>query len=353
MDNSVATVTTIKAPVWQTRAFMRYHLRIGIDHMFLYFDDPQDPSIPMARTTESVTCVPCDQARWSGHHMGEESPVQAKQRANATDAFECARESGFEWLVHIDGDELLHPGGSLSDLFMRSPSGADVLVFPTKEALPQRLAYDHPFRDISFFKYDPVGHILRGDLRSSYFDRKWRGLTARVWRHKKRFLKRMGYNHPGALDSFLLGHTNGKAATRTSSPVERIGNHRPRARSGHALSTYALQRGAVLHFDCMGYEPWRRKWASRLDGSAHFNTDRFRPDRRTMLDMFRSARQTGREEDLRALYERMYVLSASEQMVLRSLGFVERIRLPETLFAPIHSGSSGARSPERQEQLTQ
>jgi len=347
MDDSVATVTTIKAPLWQTLAFVQYHLHIGIDHMFLYFDDPQDVSIPTLRTIESVTCIPCNKAHWRGHNEGKDSPVQSKQMANATDAFERARELGLEWLVHLDGDELLHADASLSELFAQSPPEAEVLLFPTKEALPQQLAYGQPFQEISLFKFDPVGHLLQGDVCTGFLEEKRRGLADRIYRYKKQLVNRMGYNHPDLVDSFLLGHTNGKAATRTTSPVTKIGNHRPIARSSHTLSSYAIRRGAVLHFDCMGYEPWCKKWSNRLDGSSHFNMERLRPDRKRILEMFSRAQRSGRSEDLRALYKRMYVLSPLETMVLRSLGFIERIRLSEALFDPINCGSLAANGQEK------
>lgn len=340
MNSSVATVTTTKAPVQQTLAFVRYHLRCGVDHMFLYFDDPQDASIPALRGEAFVTCIPCDRAHWRRHAVEPGSTVQARQMANATDAFRRARESGFEWLVHIDADELLYADDSFPELFARTPPRAEVLVFPTKEALPQRFEYDRPFSEISLFKHDPTGHLLRGDLFMGLFDRKWRGLTVRAWRYKKRVVKRTGCDHPSFLDSFLLGHTHGKAATRTSSRVEKIGNHRPQGGPDRSLPTHFLRRGAVLHYDCMGFEPWCAKWASRLDGLTRFDIQRFRPDRRRVLKMFEAARQTGRAA-VRALYNRMYVLSTSEKIVLRTAGFVQRIRLPETVFAPLHPYSDG------------
>jgi hypothetical protein len=163
MVPSVATVTTINARVAQTRVFVGYHLRAGIDHMFLYFDDPRDPAIPHLRTDDRVTCVRCDEGHWLGRGVAPDAPIQTKQMSNATAAFRRARKAGIEWLVHLDGDELLHAPASLKALFEASPAQAEVVVFPTKEAVPQRRQYERPFRDITLFKYNPSRHLLRGD----------------------------------------------------------------------------------------------------------------------------------------------------------------------------------------------
>jgi hypothetical protein len=327
MEPSVATVTTINAPIAQTRAFVEYHLRAGIDHMFLYFDDPQDPSIPKLQTGRRVTCVRCDEDHWRDREIAPDAPIQTKQMSNATEAFRRASEDEIEWLVHIDSDELLHAPTSLKELFAASPERADVLVFPTKEAVPQQFQYDRPFWDITLFKYDPSRHLLRGTLFGSAFERRARGMLARSWRYRKWFATKMSWLHPTGLDSFLLGHTNGKAAARTSVPVQKIGNHRPHVDDYRRLGVYPLRRGAVLHFDCRGYESWRRKWMRRVDGTSHFNTERFRADRKRILQMFQRATQVG-EKALERLYRCLYMLSSKQRLLLRSLGLVERISLP-------------------------
>lgn len=332
MVPSVATVTTINARVAQTRAFVGYHLRAGIDHMFLYFDDPRDESIPRLRSKERVTCVRCDEEHWKNRGVASDAPIQTKQMSNATEAFRHARRAEIEWLVHLDGDELLHAPGSLKGLFQASPAQADVLVFPTKEAAPQRLRYERPLRDITLFKYDPSRHLLRGTVFGSALERRARGLLARSWRYRTWIATKMGALHPAGLDSFLLGHTNGKAATRTSVPVQKIGNHRPHVDEDRRLGVYPLRRGAVLHFDCMGYEPWRRKWMRRVDGTSHLNTERFRADRKRILQMFQRAAQAG-EKALGKLYRGLYMLSSKQRLLLRSLGLTERISLSREEFA--------------------
>ena len=347
MSPSIATVTTLKAPLGQTLAFVRYHLRKGVRHMYLFFDDPTDDAIPHLADEQRVSCVRCDVTHWSAFDVSPKAPVQTKQMTNATRAFKRARERGIEWLAHIDSDELLYTPASLQQLFASVPPRANVALFPVKEAVPQQWTFERPFQDIQLFKYDPT-HLLREDnLPRSFLHRLEQKLRRRSWHVRKRIARKLGCHHPTFIGSFLLGHTNGKAATRTSSRVSKIGNHAP-VMEAAPRKVYAFDRGAVLHFDCMGYERWKSKWTRRIDGSAHFETDRFRPDRKRIMERFASALQSGSEDKLRELYQRMYFLSLRERTVLQGLGMIERIILAEELLT---SSLKEPRDPQRLNQI--
>ena len=332
MRNSAATATTVKAPIDQTLSFVSYHLRSGVDHMFLYFDDPQDPSISRLQSEGRVTCIPCDSAHWEREGVAPDATVQTRQMSNASGAFQRAQAAGFEWLVHVDADELLYAENSLAELFAESPAGADVLVFPTKEAVPQDFHYVHPFQEISLFKYDPSSHLIQGSIFKSNIQRRVRRLSSVTWQYRRRLLRKMGFDHPTLLQSFLLGHTNGKAATRTSVPASNIGNHRPQVDMERPLRVYMLTQGAVLHFDCMGYDHWREKWKSRIEGVANFDTGRFREDRKRLLTMFRTVAQTKNEEKLQNLYAQLYFIPLHKRAVMNVFGMIEKIHLSKDLF---------------------
>jgi hypothetical protein len=40
--SSWCIVTTLQAPLHETLMFVNYHLNIGADHIYLFFDDPGD-----------------------------------------------------------------------------------------------------------------------------------------------------------------------------------------------------------------------------------------------------------------------------------------------------------------------
>lgn len=48
-DVKVAIVTTCKGGGETTVSWMAYHLEVGFDHLFMFFDDPNDPALGDAR----------------------------------------------------------------------------------------------------------------------------------------------------------------------------------------------------------------------------------------------------------------------------------------------------------------
>ena len=61
MVSRVCIVATVREPVAIIESFIRYHLAIGIEHIFLFFDDPLDEAIDVARQFEQVTAIPSDE----------------------------------------------------------------------------------------------------------------------------------------------------------------------------------------------------------------------------------------------------------------------------------------------------
>ncbi|MFS8776059.1 glycosyltransferase family 2 protein, partial [Synechococcus sp. W65.1] len=43
-------------------SFIRYHLALGIAHIYIFFDDPEDPAIQVALQFSDVTAIPNDEA---------------------------------------------------------------------------------------------------------------------------------------------------------------------------------------------------------------------------------------------------------------------------------------------------
>ena len=55
MGEKICTSTTLKTSLKSTLDFVNYHMNIGIDHMFLFFDDPKDEAIKILLDYPSVT----------------------------------------------------------------------------------------------------------------------------------------------------------------------------------------------------------------------------------------------------------------------------------------------------------
>ena len=127
----VALVTTLLLPAGGggvAASFVRWHVHVGFERLYLFFDDPGDGDpvgwaevapwagaggrvvrrrrTPAALARQRATCA-C-WARFGGHAADE---VQARQCLNAEDAARDARAAGLRWLVHVDVDEVFFAAG--------------------------------------------------------------------------------------------------------------------------------------------------------------------------------------------------------------------------------------------------
>ena len=68
-------------------------------------------------------------------------------------AIELAMKDKVDWLLHIDTDELMYPGGndgfSLQRVLADFPDDVDTVVFPNYESLPESDKVHDPFTEVS------------------------------------------------------------------------------------------------------------------------------------------------------------------------------------------------------------
>lgn len=167
----VAVVTTVRKVGPPLVSFLRYHLQLGIDRIYVYFDDPNDGDLAIvAQLDPRVTAIPCDAAlrgRWRDEALVYrnqkdhiESEVMARQVLNADLALRQALAEGIDWLVHIDGDELLWfqdtPPAELFGQLTRD--GVEHVCFKNLEATPETEEVGDYFREVTLFKKSK--HIL-------------------------------------------------------------------------------------------------------------------------------------------------------------------------------------------------
>lgn len=159
----VTTVINVEAVI---DFFISYHLNIGFDHIFLFFDDPSETSIQKARAYPNVTVVLCDDAlreKWSTTRLLRthkayssfiDREVMARQILNAEIACQMAVDMGIDWILHIDGDELFYsPRQSVKDHFSElDKKGVGQVTYANHEAVTERLEYDNFFKEATLFK---------------------------------------------------------------------------------------------------------------------------------------------------------------------------------------------------------
>ncbi len=295
----IAIVSTLRAPLRQTLSFVRYHLNIGIDALFLFFDDPDDPALEILASCSQVTATACSPAYW--RRLGHDAVpgFHERQLVNANVGMIIAIQHSCQWLLHIDCDQLVKPCRNLHEVL--GESRADILRLSLLEALPQAEEHDGAFSPVLF--------------------------KTMIGAWQKRMALLLGC-HGAFFDGvYFRGHTASKTAVRLGSGITRMGIHAPVAREGVVRET--TDQLLLLHYGCIGIEEWMRKWEWRADGTAV--SPGISDNRRKQFEYYLDARRAG-DLALRKAYRRLYHLSRYQRFVLRLLGMTTTIRLDQRLF---------------------
>ncbi|KAJ0246766.1 Glycosyltransferase-like [Hirschfeldia incana] len=149
-----------------------------------------------------------------------------KQSLNMEMAIKMAQDSGMEWIIHLDTDELIHPSGtyeySLRKLLGNISSDVDAVIFPNYESSVERDDIKEPFSEVSMFKknYD---HLPRDVYFGSY--------------------KEATRGNP----NYFLTYGNGKAAARVQNHLRPNGAHRWH-NYRKTPKEIKLEEAAILHY---------------------------------------------------------------------------------------------------------
>ena len=306
----IATASLVRAPLDKLIEWVAYHLNVGIDDMHLFFDDPDDPALAVFTGHPQVHCYRCDDQFWADHPApGLTTPpsiVPDKQAALLAHLLQ-QDDPGWDWLAHIDSDELIWAPGDLRRALERELSaGVDHVQLPPLEAVVPRLRMKDAFREVTLFKEH----------------RKERYMIARL----------LGVRRPFKKGVYLRGHRQGKADRARAAPSRPCGctarrprpcgpqgePHKCRATSGCSITTQAVSPS----------------------GSTSGTTERPMPAgsrgpvgaRPTGSGASRGPAPGRGRRRLKRLYRREYMLTAREARVLRSLGLLHKITLDQRLF---------------------
>ena len=91
---------------------------------------------------------------------------------------ELAAKDGMDWILHIDTDELVYPGGgpeySIQRVLAAVPPDVDTMVFPNYESLPERDDVQDPFTEVgglpaSWIVWEAAGDPVCPSCASVYY----------------------------------------------------------------------------------------------------------------------------------------------------------------------------------------
>lgn len=238
MTSTWGIVSTVKAPVEKVLAFAAYHLDLGASHIWLYFDDPEDPAHAAVSGHPQITATRCDEAYWTGKNRHDRH--QNRQSRNARDAYvRCTTD----WLGHIDVDEFLHPDRPFSEILDELPANQMVMKLEPFEAMHDPLLPD----DIV------TAREFRGALRHEF------------WRYRDRALQ----EYKRVIRDGLLSHSVGKVFFRRG-----VRGLSPRLHSvmleGVRLHSNDWCRDArLLHFHAQDRQAWLAALPFRMTRGAY------------------------------------------------------------------------------------
>lgn len=298
--DTFCTVTTTRAPFKQTLQFAHYHLSVGAERVILFFDDPSDPAADALSNAEQITVVRCDNTYWNRSSVQPGRSIEARQVYNATLGYELACRLGYDWIFHIDVDELIFSQDNLRKVLSDVPPWQLAVKFRPMEAVPDRHDYESPFEVNTF----------------------------RVKRFYQDIIRTLGLESVFFGGKYLRAHYRGKSATRSQAKVQRFDIHRPVLKNESMLDVLVMKvntlkkRACILHFDCCGLDVFRQKWRRRIEGKAVVP----RMSRKRKMQREEVKRHIGDEEEMRKLYERLYFISDRNRSILYNLGLLARIQ---------------------------
>lgn len=239
----ICVTTSTSAGLEQILPWMFYHKVLGVTTFFLFVEGKAaSPSV--SEVLESITGVKViyrtreleeQQAKsriWNETWLSSffykpcNYELFVKQSLNMEMAIVMARDSGVDWIIHLDTDELIHPAGaseySLRRLLHDVPGNVDMVVFPNYESSVERDDIKDPFSEVSMFKknYD---HLPK----DTYF-----GMYKEATR-----------GNP----NYFLTYGNGKSAARIQDHLRPNGAHRWHNYM-KTPNEVKLDEAAILHY---------------------------------------------------------------------------------------------------------
>jgi hypothetical protein len=319
MKSKICTVTTIKATLEQTLCFVNYHLNIGIDHMYIFFDDPNDLAIKKLQKNKKVTCFRCDDKHWRSRGVDPDTPFQKRLELNASFVFELIKKKDYDWMfAHLDGDELIYTEANLKKFLSKISKKTDVICLLPLDSVPEKDYYKNIFIEVNLFR--DLGRISR-----FYYPNK------KLLQKIVPFLKRNEGNISGI---YFRGHSAGKSIVRVSSQIKKFQGHRPIAKKDVKLKFEFPKNAKILHFNSCGFDVWKEKFLS-IHNRVKKTSLKDLETSKNIIELYKEFIETyekGNEEELKKLYRKRFFIPKHIRPFLTAIGLLKKIKLDPKLF---------------------
>lgn len=254
--NTFAVVTTVADDPINIELFVRYHLEIGAEKVFVFLDDNNLTSFENLQNIEKVKVflrTPALMDNWKLISLHERAliskdaarEVMYRQCMNFGIASAYARLEGIDWLLHLDGDELFYPNGTDLAAFFRSlkQNNVGACRFLNYECIPQREELGHHFDECRTFKVNSFHYHGYEEAGFNYH------------REQKEFIE----GTPWLQNKFFNFYANGKSATNLSEEFQIIGVHCTVPDNGNIHTAHKTDP-LILHYPCSSFRSYKEKY---------------------------------------------------------------------------------------------
>lgn len=276
-------VATVKAPEDKVLAFAAHHLSLGADHLWLYFDDPDQPIPQPLVDHPRVTVTLCDAAHWA--RVGKPRPPQHQNRQTHNARYTYREKVSTDWIVHIDVDEFILTPRPVAAILDETPAATIAMKLEPFEAMHDPLLPDDIYTSREF----------RGALRHEHWPRR----RAALGPYRK------------VIRDGMLSHTVGKVIYRTRIPGLLPRLHAVMVDKEFVKTPDWHPELRLLHFHAQDKPAWLAAVPFRMTKGAY----QFRPELQAFL-----AEATPDEVD--HFYRRTQILSLDLRDELSKVGRV-------------------------------
>ena len=243
----VALVITVKNEERILRTNLIYHLAIGVEKIFVYFDGTTDNGRETISDLEHVACFnSVDGKTYSDLKYLEKFNSQfhenhtARQCINTFDAKQKCLKLGIDWLLSLDADELflMHLSKSITlSEFFNSHKNFDIIQLKPLEAIGRKLVYNDVMKEEDMFKLKPHFKHWNDKISFNYYDP-----------YQDKLFKQPAW----------FGHTMGKCVFKVNSNIIPKNVHRYKASDNSKPNI--LNAGYVLHYYQYDYIDFIKKY---------------------------------------------------------------------------------------------
>lgn len=245
-------VSTMKATEEKVLAFAAHHLALGADHLWLFFDDPDQPIPQPLVNHPRVTVTPCDEAHWV--RVIRKRPPQHQNRQTHNSRLVYRELVTSDWIAHIDVDEfILPPPRPIAAILDDTPDETIAMKMEPFEAMHDPLLPDDIYTSREF----------RGALRHEHWPRR----RAALGPYRK------------VIRDGMLSHTIGKVIYRTGVPGLLPRLHAVMVDKEFVPTPTFQPEMKLLHFHSQDRAAWEAALPFRMTKGAY----QFRPELQAFL----------------------------------------------------------------------